>query len=193
MSSAQAASELRGPSTASTSDEEVEGACVRRIRRASSASKLLYIKQYSDVELGRVPQTFNRHKLRSPPPLAPCPCLATVRHMTKDSVVPALTKKQSYMLARGGWPSPKWKIAGWDCWREFEADPLWVSTEAGPERPDPDFSATEHTVAVSQMKQNHSVYPQAPPAGPVSTSAATLSILPTLPRNIWRSSTFVRN
>lgn len=66
MSSAQAASELRGPSTASTSDEEVEGACVCRIRRASSASKLLYIKQYSDVELGRVPQTFNHHKLRSP-------------------------------------------------------------------------------------------------------------------------------
>lgn len=93
MSSARAASELRGPSSASTSDEEVEGACVCRIRRASSASKLLYIKQYSDVELGRVPQTFNRHKLRSPPPLAPCPCLATVRHMTKDSVVPAFTKK----------------------------------------------------------------------------------------------------
>ncbi len=68
MSSARAASELRGPSTASTSDEEEEGAvCVHRFRRASSASKLLYIKQYSDVELGRVPQTFNRHKPRSPP------------------------------------------------------------------------------------------------------------------------------
>lgn len=122
MSSARAASELRGLSTASTSDEEEEGECVCS---TSGGPHLLASCFILSSTLMWNWEEFPR------PSTTPRPCLAAVRHMTKDSVVPTLTKKKSYMLACGGWPGLKWKIAGWDCWRGFEADPLWVSTEAG--------------------------------------------------------------
>ncbi len=110
------------------------------------SSKLLYIKQYSDVELGRVP----------PPP----PMLSSSQTYDEGFCGPYPQKKNKLHVSPWRLARPKWKIAGWDCWRGFEADPLWVSTEAGARETRTNFSATEHTVAVSQTKQDRSIYPR---------------------------------
>ncbi len=121
MSSARAASELRGPSTASTSDEEEEGACVCTASGGphllASCFILSSTLMWNWEEFPR-PSTVTS-RAPPPPPLAPCPCLAAVRHMTKDSVVPTLTKKPKLHASPWQLARPEMK----NCWMRLLA---WV-------------------------------------------------------------------
>ncbi len=105
MSSARAASELRGLSTASTSDEEEEGECVCF---ASGGPHLL-------ASCFILSSTLMWNWEESPP--HPRPCLAAVRHMTKDSVVPTLTKKNKLYASPWRLARPEMK----NCWMRLLA------------------------------------------------------------------------
>ncbi len=164
MSSARAASELRGLSTASTSDEEEEGECVCS---ASGGPHLL-------ASCFILSSTLMWNWEEFPPP----PMLSSSQTYDEGFCGPYPHKKKtSYMLARGGWPGRNEKLLDETAGVGSRLIRYGSLQKPGPERPEPNFSATEHTVAVSQTKQDRSIYPQDPPAGPVSTSAATLSVL----------------